>query len=871
MNDKFQLVIAALLHDIGKLGYRAGDKKAHYEIGRDVLQGYDKFLPGVSSLIFLHHQNGIEDLFSTDGYNILKKIIIADWLASSERIGIEKKEDVKKIGLTPIFSKISIFEEKEHQRLFYLGKSLALKNGSDEIFPFSSKELANSLEQCYSENWSSFTKNLRRLEEYKDDFDKMFTFLYSLLKKHCKFVPSAAYFVEPDISLFDHSKMVCAIALALDNYFKLNSISKEQETNVLNKIGQLLKELYAKGDNFREEIKKDDSKKEIFEDYSFFTLIHGDFSGIQRFIHLISSKFAMKTLKGRSFFLSLLTENYLQYISDQLEITQANIIYAGGGHFYILVHYSKDVESKISEISIKINKLFIEKFNSNLYLALGYIHLSLEDLVFKISEKWREVNLKTSKKKKKKFNEIINQEKEEYFSKIFGPIEGSADRIQRCVVCNSFEELDKMLDSDESWCVMCKSFKDLTDDLKLSKYYRDIRSSPESYNKVFNEFEKAVKFERDVREEKNEWFSINNPHFENTLGDKQFPIAFPIDEFGAILANDALATQSYLRTGFNKLGILKMDVDSLGKIFLKGLGKNNTISRVSTLSSSLTLFFEGYVPILVQSEFSDSVYLIFSGGDDLFVVGSWDKLIDFSFRLYRDFRRFTAFNPDITLSAGLVIEHPAFPIIKTAVSAENELDKAKSFGKFASRINTKNSISIFGSVLKWDWSLDKEREYYAFSEDDEKIKNYHRGQILDIIKREHEGEIKEKIVNWINYKSEFEIAIVLKDILVFLIKEKDIPKSMLHKFENSILGLRILLEDSLKGRIKVPKLWRLKYYLRSVLWSRDPEVKLLTQFIIQMVEIILFDNLFEIDSNLQIKTISFISVAVKWADYLTRL
>lgn len=871
MNDKFQLVIAALLHDIGKLGYRAGDRGTHYEIGRDVVQGYDKILPGVSSLISLHHQKDIENLFSTDGYNVLKKIIIADWLASSERVGIEKKEDVKKIGLTPIFSKISIFEEKEHQRLFYLGKSLDLKNGSDEIFPFESRELANSLEKCYSGNWSSFTKNFQRIEEYKDDFDKIFNFLYSLLKKHFKFVPSAAYFVEPDISLFDHSKMVCAIALALHNYFELNSKSKEQETNVLNRIGQILKVLYAKGDNFREEIEKDDLKKEIFEDYRFFTLIHGDFSGIQRFIHLISSKYAMKTLKGRSFFLSLLTENYLQYISDQLELTQANIIYAGGGHFYILAHNSKDIASKISEISIKINKLFIEQFNSNLYLALDYIHLSLEDLVFKISEKWKEVNIKTLKKKKKKFNEIINKEKEEYFSKIFGPLKGSAHKIQRCVICNSFEKVETMPDSDENWCVMCKSFKDLTNDLKLSKYYRDVRVSSESYNKLFNEFEKAVIFEREVRNEQNEWYSINNLSIENTLGDKQFPIAFPIDEFGAILPNDELAAQAYLRTGFNKLGILKMDVDSLGKILLKGLGKNNTISRVSTLSSSLTLFFEGYVPKLVQSEFSDSVYLIFSGGDDLFVVGSWDKLIDFSFRLYRDFRRFTAFNPDITLSAGLVIEYPTFPIIKASVSAENELNRAKSFGKFASRINTKNRISIFGLVLKWDWNLDKEREFYAFSEDGEKIKKYHRDQILDIMKGENEGGIKEKIVNWINFNSEFELALILKDILVFLIKEKDIPKSILHKFENSILRLRILLEDSLKGRIKVPKLWQLKYYLRSILRSKDPEVKLLTQFIIQMVEIILFDNLFEIDSNLQINTINFISVAVKWADYLTRL
>ena len=871
MNDKSQLIIAALLHDIGKLGYRAGVSGTHHEIGKNIIQDYDEILANVSSLISLHHQTGVENLFNKDGYNFLKKLIIADWLASSERIGIEKKEEIRKIGLTPIFSKISIFEEKEHPKFYYLGKNLILKNGSEEIFPLIKAEIVDSLEQYYFENWNSFIKDLQRLEEYKDDFNKIFKFLYSLLNKHFKFVPSAAYFVEPDISLFDHSKMVCAIASALHNYFKLNSISEEQEINLLNRIGQILKELYAKGEEYRKEIRKNNLKKEVFEDSKLFAFIHGDFSGIQRFIHLISSKFAMKTLKGRSFFFSLLTENYAQYIIDQLELTQANIIFAGGGHFYIIAHYSKDIEFKISEISIKINKLFIEKFNSNLYLALDYIPLSIEDLVYKISEKWKDVNIKTSKKKNKKFNDIIKEEKEVYFSKIFGPIEGSAKKIQRCIICNSFENLKIMPDSDEFWCIMCKSFKDLTVDLKFSKFYRGTKFSSKSYNKILNEFEKAVKLEEDVKVNQNEWYSINNPSLQNTLGDKQFPIAFPLDELGSILPNDILATQAYERTGFNKLGILKMDVDSLGKIFLKGLGKNNTISRVSTLSSSLTLFFEGYVPKLVQSEFSDSVYLIFSGGDDLFAVGSWDKLIDFSFKLYRDFRKFTAFNPDITLSAGLIIEPPTFPIIKASLSAENELDRAKRFERSTSRINTKNRISIFGFILKWDWSLDKEIEYNELSEDGEKIEKHHRDLVFNIMRGENDEENKEKILNWINSKSEFELTLILKDILVYLIKEKDVPKSMLHKFENSILGLRILLEDSLERRIRVPKLWRLRYYLRSVLRSKDSEVKLLTKFIIQMVEIILIDNLFKPDSNLQIKTINFISVAVKWADYLTRL
>ena len=46
--------------------------------------------------------------------------------------------------------------------------------------------------------------------------------------------------------------------------------------------------------------------------------------------------------------------------------------------------------------------------------------------------------------------------------------------------------------------------------------------------------------------------------------------------------------------GTNKMGILKMDVDNLGKIFSRGL-ENPSISRVSTLSSFMDLFFSGYI------------------------------------------------------------------------------------------------------------------------------------------------------------------------------------------------------------------------------------------------------------------------------------
>jgi CRISPR-associated protein Csm1 len=66
-------------------------------------------------------------------------------------------------------------------------------------------------------------------------------------------------------------------------------------------------------------------------------LIAGDLSGIQKFIYTISSDGALKSLRARSFFLELVTIEIVHRLIESLQLTQANIIYAGGGNIYILL------------------------------------------------------------------------------------------------------------------------------------------------------------------------------------------------------------------------------------------------------------------------------------------------------------------------------------------------------------------------------------------------------------------------------------------------------------------------------------------------------------------------------------------------------
>ncbi len=189
---------------------------------------------------------------------------------------------------------------------------------------------------------------------------------------------------------------------------------------------------------------------------------------------------------------------------------------------------------------------------------------------------------------------------------------------------------------------------------------------------------------------------------------------------------------------------------------------------------------------------------------------------------------------------------------------------------FTPNKNTKNKIALFGSVLTWDWSLKKEEEYQSVIDDEEKCLKYHVEKVLEIMNLESEQEQTSRLLELLDDKSEFELSFLLKDILIYLINNKKISKSLLHKLKLTSLRMKELLHESLKGSVRVPKLWRLRYFLRAELNSKDSDTRLLSNFILKMFEIIIKNNLFKQSSRSRIKNINFISVAIQWADYLTR-
>jgi CRISPR-associated protein Csm1 len=146
--------------------------------------------------------------------------------------------------------------------------------------------------------------------------------------------------------------------------------------------------------------------------------------------------------------------------------------------------------------------------------------------------------------------------------------------------------------------------------------------------------------------------------------------------------------------GRSFLGALKADVDNLGLLFSIGLQDRLSVSRFASLSRMLNHFFSADLVAYLSTEFPD-LYVIFAGGDDLFLLGPWNQVIRFAEQLRERFTRFVAHRPCITLSAGVAVVKPTLPVQAIAEQTESLLEASKHHPG-------KNAITLFDRTVGWD-------------------------------------------------------------------------------------------------------------------------------------------------------------------------
>ena len=154
-----------------------------------------------------------------------------------------------------------------------------------------------------------------------------------------------------------------------------------------------------------------------------------------------------KRLRGRSLYLTLLCDAIASHIVEELELTEANILFCGGGRFTIIGPNTDKAKNKLSEIKDTINKEFINKFNAELYLALVLEECNGEDLS-QYGDVTRILSNKLAEDKKHKFIDNL----EDVFS-----LDDEVKYEDLCSVCgNPYEKKD-----EETICDECKSHERL--------------------------------------------------------------------------------------------------------------------------------------------------------------------------------------------------------------------------------------------------------------------------------------------------------------------------------------------------------------------------------------------------------------------------
>ena len=168
--------------------------------------------------------------------------------------------------------------------------------------------------------------------------------------------------------------------------------------------------------------------------------------------------------------------------------------------------------------------------------------------------------------------------------------------------------------------------------------------------------------------------------------------------------------------GIKRVSYIRMDVDNLGQIFARGLkaSKQQTLPQIASLSRQMTYFFKVYLNSLAEDrdnnlpqdenytkidlpkkgEKRDNLLFIYAGGDDLFISGAWNEVVEFGFDVDQSFRAYTGYNPDITISAGIDIAIPKFPLYQAAAESGDAEDAAKGNGR--------DSLTLFSETFKWD-------------------------------------------------------------------------------------------------------------------------------------------------------------------------
>ncbi|MDT7910216.1 type III-A CRISPR-associated protein Cas10/Csm1 [Thermus sp.] len=720
VRDGLDLALAGLLHDVGKLYGRAlwGERDerlpdrthtaytAHFVQKEAELFRRAGLDPDWLAKTASRHHEGWRDRPQYQPQSPEEWCVaLADTYASQEREEGGQGGSPPEVPLKPPFSQLRL-QGKEGRDGGYLpvggGGRVGLAPGA--LYPEASVPMGKATYGRLVERLEARLSEMARLSLTKE---ALLLNLALAFQEVLSLVPADTQ-SEPDVSLYDHLRLTAAIAHALW--------------------------LYHDGQPSVEELRRDGKK---------FLLVVGDLGGIQGHIYRISGAETgvggiAKRLRARSLEVSLAAETMALGILRSLGLTPLNRILGAGGKFYLLLPNTEEARKVLEEAREAWGRWALRRGGS---LVPNLASLAFEGAEFRdFAGVLKALHKELALAKLKPFPFLKKTE------------ETRGEALRPCAACGLRPALK---DEPGSLCPDCERERKVGGLLPKSDRvgffpeeaprpffaFPSLKVALEENPKAVHVFRAELDFRPSAAPTEAKPLLGHLPRVAHALKAQGVSLA----DYTAWAREEGLLEEeeggedrvltfgelAALSQGAPYLGALMLDADRMGEAFATGFQREErdlaTPSRLAALSRTLEVFFATEVLELIRNpalyagrlgwdaleakgkgERYPLIYSVYSGGDDLFLLGPWDVLLDFALDLERLYALFTG-HEALTLSGGFVLAGPSLPIPELS----RLLTRAEKAAKEAGR----GRLFLFGQAVPWAHLRNLRQEVEALRSD----------------------------------------------------------------------------------------------------------------------------------------------------------
>ena len=468
-------------------------------------------------------------------------------------------------------------------------------------------------------------------------------------------------------------------------------------------------------------------------------LIGGDIPGIQDFVYTITSKGAAKGLRGRSFFLQLLGDAVVRRLIAELGLCWANVVYEAGGNLNLLAPDRPETLRQVCQIRQQVNEVLLQAFQGDMSLVLEYQVLPTAAL-FDAEQFVRQrqvLGTTLARAKHMPLGSLLGD-----WDKVFEPQGEGSERS--CRICRvEIDERNSVLmepteeaiegSEEDRVCCLCDSFGRLARAIRHENLWMAVKEWPGLLGTAFEPDDRWYRllarmtgftyaFGKDRPGDKGQSLLVNRFDFlqQGACGFRVMANVTPVvtqDDVDYLREEEhrepaqllepgkdirdfgLLARAATERGAIERVGVLQMDMDGLGHTFSNGVPEL-TMPRLSALSAAFGRYMGGCLTTLARQYGGNDLYIIYAGGDDLFIVGAWDCLPDLAHAIQTRLKDYTGDHPVLSFSGGLILEGKRFPLYRAAERSKDAEHAAKDYKRDNGR--GKEAFSFLGTVVGWE-------------------------------------------------------------------------------------------------------------------------------------------------------------------------